>query len=326
MSTPHVLQDAVARFLARYSNIHTARGYRQVLEPFCADYGPQRALSSISPEDLDDWNGRVNALPITETTRATRRKAMKVFFNWCVARGYLAENPARFLAITQPRRTAASKAMPGDVLEAIFQAAAAKRDEFIRLRDLAILSLLRRYGARAGDVVSLRMGNVNFAEGWIVLRVKGGHQHRLPLVHDVTVALVAWLEVRRSLDTDPPHDFMFVNNRKADGNRHTPLSTGSVSTLIKRLSQEACGVQYGPHAIRHWRGQSLMDSGVPATVVQQVLGHSDVQITLKHYANQDFERVAQILNSESQPARSLKLPPMDTTDPAFWRRGRDRTA
>lgn len=168
------------------------------------------------------------------------------------------------------------------------------------------------------------MGNVNFAEEWIVLRVKGGYQHRLSLVYDVTAALVAWLEVRRSLDIDPPHDFVFVNNRKADGNRHAPLSTGFVSTLVKRLSQEVCGVQYGPHSIRHWRGQSLMDSGVPATVVQQILGHSDVEITLKHYANQDFARVAQVLTRESPPVKASKLPP-DTTDPAFWRRGRDRT-
>jgi len=321
VSATLTLQASAERFLARYANPHTARAYRQTLEPFYRAYGPQRALAGVTPEDLDDWNAALNRQPLTATTRATRRKALKVFFNWCVRREYLTANPARFLVVGQPQREAASKAIPTWVLDALFEATADKRDRFIRARDLAILALLKRYGARAGDVAHLTVGRVCFSEGWLILRVKGGHDHRLPLTQDVTAALLAWLEVRRELAPDPPHEFVFVNNRVTAPGRYGPLAAGSISTIVKRLAETVCGVQYGPHSIRHWRGQSLMDEGVPATVVQQILGHSDVRITLQHYANQDWQRVGRVLAHDVNADHTR---PPDSTDPAFWRRGADR--
>ena len=88
-----------------------------------------------------------------------------------------------------------------------------------------------------------------------------------------------------------------MNIRTRPGCRYAPLATGSVSTLISRLSAQVGGQAYRPHAIRHWRGQTLADQRVAPTIVQTILGHSDVRTTLEHYYNQDRMRVRRILEA-----------------------------
>lgn len=84
------------------------------------------------------------------------------------------------------------------------------------------------------------------------------------------------------------------------------------------------GKAYGPHSIRHWRGQHLADKKTPPTVAQAILGHSDVKTTLDYYYNQDAERLRAVLEENellkgktTRPTKKKR----DTTDPEFWRRG-----
>jgi integrase len=88
-----------------------------------------------------------------------------------------------------------------------------------------------------------------------------------------------------------------VNLHTRPGHRYGPLASGSISTLINRLSARVGERAYGPHAIRHWRGQTLADQRLPPTLVQAILGHRDVRITLDHYYNQDISRLQRVLES-----------------------------
>jgi integrase len=220
---------------------------------------------------------------------------VKTFWNWCVRREYLPVSPARFLVVKQPLPQPGSKAIPGEVLAAMFEAVQHKRCAFLATRDTALLALLITFGARAGDVTRLKLGGVDLDRQQIVFRVKGNRDLCLPLPPHTARYLAAWLAIRLRLQPEPVHDYVFVNIHTRPGRRHAPLASESLSTLVNRLSAQVSGRVYGPHAIRHWRGQSLADQRVPPTVVQAILGHSSVQITLTHYYNQDMRRVQHIL-------------------------------
>src|ERR1039458_2854200 len=68
------------------------------------------------------------------------------------------------------------------------------------LRDYAVLVLLRRYGARGIEVTRLRLADLRWRAGEIVLRGKGGRADVLPLMHDAGEAVASYLQARR----DPP--------------------------------------------------------------------------------------------------------------------------
>lgn len=293
--TPVTLSEAIDRFYTGYDNPQTVLAYRRVLDLFRASFGPRRTLSSITPDDIDAWNQalRTHQPYLSPWTLATRRKRLKVFFNWAVEREYIDRSPARYLKVNQPRIKTDSKAMPGDVLLAMLELARHKGDAFTQARDTAIVALIVTFSARVGDVARLRLSYIS--PGWVGFVVKGYKENRLPMPPRTWQILEAWLEIRRALNPDPDHDYLFANNRLTPGNRFAPLTVGGITSMIRRLSKEASGHAYGPHSMRHWFGQAQFDAGTPATVIQAIMGHSDVQTTLAHYSNQDYERMRAIL-------------------------------
>ncbi|MBI5959072.1 MAG: tyrosine-type recombinase/integrase [Chloroflexi bacterium] len=318
------LQEGVERFLARYSNPNTLKGYRDILLAYVQDFGAKTPLETFTSERLDEWYTDQVGRGLAEATLASRIKTMKAFWNWCVKMGYIESNPAGFLVPKKRKISLITKAMPGKVLSAIMEAATQKHQKFSAIRDTAILAIMSTYGARAGDVAHLRLSNLNLAEQWLVLHVKGDKDVPLPLPPETEELLQHWLILRYDLDPDPPHDFVFTTNRTTPGKRYGPMAPESVGTVIKRLSVQVSGKTYGPHSIRHWRGQDLADKRVPPTTVQAILGHSDVKTTLDHYYNQDTERLRAALEENEllkgkETKKSGKKKKPDTTDPDFWR-------
>ncbi len=289
------LDETIADFLAGYDNLATRQTYEKALRVFAEAVGPQRRLNEITPDLVDGWHQQLRANRLAVVTVAKRTKVIKTFWNWCVRRDYIPVSPARFLVVKQPPPQPGSKAIPGEVLAAMFEAVQHKRCAFLAVRDTALLALLITFGARAGDVTRLKLGGVDLDHQQIVFRVKGDRDLRLPLPPHTARYVAAWLAIRAQLNPEPAHDYVFVNIHTRPGKRHAPLASESLSTLVNRLSAQVSGRVYGPHAIRHWRGQSLADQRVPPTVVQAILGHSSVQITLTHYYNQDMRRVQHIL-------------------------------
>ena len=68
-------------------------------------------------------------------------------------------------------------------------------------RDHAILLLLGRLGLRAGDIVDLRLSDLDWQDAWVQVCGKGRHQTRLPMTQELGDALVAYLRHGR-----PPTD------------------------------------------------------------------------------------------------------------------------
>ena len=139
------------------------------------------------------------------------------------------------------------------------------------LRDFAIFTLLATYGLRAGEIVTLRLEDVDWrGERLFIRHSKTGRQTVLPLLASVGEAIVAYL--RRGRPQTPAREiFMRV---KAP---YQPFHDGSsLHTLVTRRLQRA-GIapqgKHGPHAFRHAHALHLMRHGVPLKTIGDVLGH-----------------------------------------------------
>jgi integrase len=184
-----------------------------------------------------------------------------------------------------------TRAIPYAALKAMLDAVWHKGCQLTRVRDTAILSLIATHAARAGAIAELPLVNANIEEKWIVYCTKEDVEIRLPIPSRTGEALSAWLDMRSRIEPNPPHDFMFVSDRKS----HQPLTRNAVGMLVRRLAEHACGVGYGPHSIRHFVCQTMADQNYPPTIVQAIAGHSSVQTTLEYYYNQDYPRLQRIL-------------------------------
>lgn len=139
-------------------------------------------------------------------------------------------------------------------------------------RDFAIITLLWRLGLRAGEVAALRLGDLDWRSGVLLVRGKGSRQERLPLPADVGETLAGWLERGR-----PRRDSVFVFTRLRAP--YGGLSAGAVSQIVRRACQRAGLPLVGAHRLRHTAATEMLRAGGSLTEVGQVLRHRGRDVT-----------------------------------------------
>lgn len=140
------------------------------------------------------------------------------------------------------------------------------------VRDRALILLMYRHGFRVSEVNSLRWHQIDFNRGHIhVHRRKNGKPSTHPLYGDE-------LRLLRRLQRDyPDTPYVFVSERKA------PMSERIIHQIVQRAG-EVAGLDFPthPHMLRHGCGYYLADKGTDTRVIQDYLGHRQIQHTVKY--------------------------------------------
>jgi integrase/recombinase XerD len=157
------------------------------------------------------------------------------------------------------------------------------------LRDRAILLLIARLGLRAGDIVLLRLGDLDWHRASIVVRGKGRRETRLPLPQDAGDALLAYLEGAR------PHvacdRVFFMLNAPV-----RPITGHNVVGSIVRSAVRKAAIDTptkGASLLRHSAATAMLRGGGTLDMVGAVLRHRSPDMTA-HYAKVDVTMLRQI--------------------------------
>lgn len=147
-------------------------------------------------------------------------------------------------------------------------------------RDLAILTLLLRLGLRAGEVAGLRLEDLDWRAGELVVVGKGRRSERLPLPVDVGEAIIGYLRDGRP---DSALDRTVFIRVKAP---HQRLTTGGVTQVVVAAGRRAGLGQIHAHRLRHTAATSMLRAGAPLREIGQVLRHRE-QLSTAIYAKVD---------------------------------------
>jgi integrase len=118
------------------------------------------------------------------------------------------------------------------------------RETVVGRRDYAILTVLARLGVRGAEVAALRLGDIAWQAGEVVIRGKGSRLERLPLPVPVGAALAAYLTGGRARCESPA---VFVTVRAP----HRQLSPEAVRAIMGRACDRAGLARRGAHRLRH---------------------------------------------------------------------------
>jgi integrase/recombinase XerD len=158
------------------------------------------------------------------------------------------------------------------------------------LREKAIVLLLARLGLRAGEVMRLRLEDIDWVRGCV--HVPAGKTHRersLPLAQEVGEIVAAYLRYARPASV---HRELFLRWRPP----FSPLqSSTSIGTLIRKLLHRA-GIRVyrsGAHTLRHSLATGLVCNGVSFKLVADVLGHHSLATT-EIYAKLDLGSLSRV--------------------------------
>jgi integrase/recombinase XerD len=155
-------------------------------------------------------------------------------------------------------------------------------------RDYTVLLLLARLGLRAGEVAAMRLEDLDWAGGELLVRGKGNRHERLPLPVDVGAALVSYLRRRPRGECRA----VFLCVRAPQG----PVSAGVVSQIVRAACTRAGLERVGAHRLRHTAATGMLRAGSSLPEIAQVLRHRRLDTTAQ-YARVD----RQALRALAQP-------------------------
>jgi integrase/recombinase XerD len=139
-------------------------------------------------------------------------------------------------------------------------------------RDYAILVVLARLGLRAAEIAALRLDDIDWRAGEIVVRGKGRTEERLPLPCDVGEAIADYL--RHGRPRRPEREVFLRAAAPLRG-----LAPSGVSEVVRAASERAGLGSFGAHRLRHTAGTEMLRAGASLPEVAQVLRHRSVATT-----------------------------------------------
>ena len=155
-----------------------------------------------------------------------------------------------------------------------------------KVRDLALLTLLLGTGIRVSECVGLDIHDVDFKNGGIHIHRKGGKEVTVYFGAEVEDALNDYLAERQQIDPEPgSENALFLSMQRKR------MNVRSVENLVKKYAKIVTPLKkITPHKLRSTYGTNLYRETGDIYLVADVLGHSDVNTTKKHYAALEDER------------------------------------
>ena len=165
-----------------------------------------------------------------------------------------------------------------------------------KVRDLALLTLLLGTGIRVSECVGLDIKDVDFKNGGIKIRRKGGYEAVVYFGPEVEDALLDYMDQRTHKIPAEGHEdalFLSMQNRR--------ITVRAVEKLVKKYASKVTSLKkITPHKLRSTYGTNLYRETGDIYLVADVLGHKDVNTTRKHYAAQQEE-------NRKRAAKAVKL-------------------
>jgi type 1 fimbriae regulatory protein FimB len=167
------------------------------------------------------------------------------------------------------------KHLTGREVERLIEATKGGRNE---ARDRCLLLLMFRHGLRVSEACRLKLDQVDTESRVLhVARLKGGLSTTQPLRGDELRAITAWLKERARMK--PTGKTFFVSEQRK------PLHRSTVNLALRKYSAAASlSLLAHPHMLRHACGFALADQGADTRLIQDYLGHRNIQHTVKYTA------------------------------------------
>ena len=241
------------------------------LELFFTEHGKETLPANVSYNDLKEFLEWFNKSTANARTQSRVLSGIRAFFKYLLIEGVIAENPSGL--IESPRI--------GFRLPEVLSVA--EIDTIIEVIDLskpeghrnkAIIETLYGAGLRVSELTGLRITDLNFGEGYVIVTGKGSKQRLVPIGSKALKEIELYRQERNMMKKIYDENILFLNRR---GKR---LSRVMVFNIIKDLAAKA-GIhkKISPHTFRHSFATHLVEAGADLRAVQEMLGHESILTT-----------------------------------------------
>lgn len=215
-----------------------------------------------------------NGEPLSFATQQQRLLPLRAFFKWLAKENHILSNPASELELPRVHRRLPSHILSREEVEQVMTLAIIHGGEK-GIRDRAIIETLYSSGIRRGELVNLKLYDVDLKNGSLFIREGKGKKDRyVPL----GARAIQWIrryvdEVRPELVIEPDHGYLFLHEFGE------PFEKNRLSDLVKKYLR-AAGIEAGScHLFRHAMATQMLENGADIRFIQAILGHAQLTTT-----------------------------------------------
>lgn len=271
---------------------NTVTNYTFDLERLCA-FLLENDIS-VSPERINEETIQQFIYSISKEVNARSQariiSGLKSFFLYMIFEDYRTENPMELIEAPKIGRKLPDTLSLDDI-DNLIGAIDLSTPEGERNR--AILETLYGCGLRVSEIITLKISDLFFDEGFIKITGKGNKQRFVPVAKSTQKYIEFYKnDIRNHLTVVKGHeDTLFLNRRGKQ------LTRAMIFTIIKTLAVKInLQKNISPHTLRHSFATHLLENGADLRSIQMMLGHESITTT-EIYVHLDRKHLTQIVNS-----------------------------
>lgn len=289
------LFDQRERFLADAAqrlSPHTIASYRRDLTHFCRCLDDSSAVR-ITGAEVRQWIARLRLGGAHPRSVQRALSALRSFYRWLHRQGITTDNPVAGIRAPKSDRPL-PRNLGADQVKQLLDPAAPAPDDWLELRDQAILELFYSSGLRLAELVGVDLTDLDRHQGLVTVLGKGRKQRTVPVGSVARAALDRWLAVRDQVPCSEPALFISQRGRR--------ISPRSVQQRLALQSQRRGTQHVHPHLLRHSFASHLLESSSDLRAVQELLGHANLSTT-QIYTHLDFQHLMEVYEQAHPRAR-----------------------
>ena len=274
-------QELIDRFInylaieRRYSD-ETVKAYLfdlKKFESFLEESGTSD-LMAVQLYDVRLYLSFLDEQKLSRNTISRTLSSLRGFYHFLIRNDLLDENPLSYISFKK-KQLRLPQYLYEEELEKLLRAA--EGTEILDYRNRALVELLYATGIRVSECKNIKLQDISFDLGVILIFGKGNKERYVPFGHYAAAAIQEYLEMTRSelmTKHQRSHDYLFVN-RLGD-----PLTAGGIEYILKQIMKKTglTGTLH-PHMLRHTFATDMLNNGADMRTVQELLGHASLSST-----------------------------------------------
>lgn len=258
------------------------------LSNFLLDKNKSISPIKVSPDIIKEFIYSISN-SINPTSQSRIISGLRSFFEYLIFEKYIKTNPLSL--IESPR---ISRKLPDtltikeiDLLISNINISTNEGE-----RNTALIETLYGCGLRVSELISLKISDLFFSEGFIKVTGKGNKQRLVPISDLNKRVIKSYMDnSRKKLKIEEKSkDVLFLNRRGKS------LSRAMIFTIIKRLAKLSdIKKNISPHTFRHSFATHLLKNGADLKTIQQLLGHQSITTT-EIYMHIDNKMLVKAIN------------------------------
>lgn len=227
---------------------------------------------AVTGEDLHRFVCTLQDLGIGARSQARIISGIKSFFNFLRLEKWIEQDPSELIE-TPKLGMKLPDVLTVEEVDAMVDSIDLMVPEGKRNR--AIIETLYGCGLRVSELVGLRISDLYFPDGYIMVEGKGGKQRLVPISESAITEIRSYMDDRANITVKRGNEnILFLNRRGAQ------LSRVMVFYIVKQACEQ-CGIKkkVSPHTLRHTFATHLLEGGANLRAIQQMLGHESITTT-----------------------------------------------